>query len=253
MSITHLLILGLAAIAGGAVNALAGGGTLITFPVLTAVGVPFVSANITNTVALCPGYLGATIAQMRDLRGQSLRLWFLIPISIIGGVGGGILLLHTSDHVFAKTVPYLILLAVILMALQDQIRAFLLRKTGKTETSPFHEAWIILPILPAAVYGGYFGAGLSIITIAVLCVVINDSIIRLNALKQILAFSINTAACIFFLFSGKIVWSAALVMAVCALAGGALGGWMAGKVKPLTLRYIVIGIGTIVALYYFIH
>ena len=154
MSSLQLLIVGLAAIAGGAVNALAGGGTLITFPVLTAVGIPFISANITNTVALCPGYLGATFAQMRDLRGQSLRLWLLLPTSIIGGIGGGILLLYTSDQVFTRTVPYLILMAVLLMALQDRIRAFLMRSTGKAETASFHDAWSILPVLPAAVYGG---------------------------------------------------------------------------------------------------
>jgi uncharacterized membrane protein YfcA len=253
MSITQLVIVGLAAIAGGAVNALAGGGTLITFPVLTAVGIPIVSANITNTVALCPGYLGATFAQMKDLRGQAQRLWLLLPTSILGGIGGGILLLHTSDRIFAKTVPYLILMAVILMALQDQIRAFLLRNSEKKEHQSLSEAWTILPVLPAAIYGGYFGAGVSIIIIAVLCVVLSDSIIRLNALKQALAFSINVAASIFFLFSGQIVWSAALVMAVCALAGGAFGGWMAGKVRPMTLRYIVIGIGTIVAIYYFLR
>ena len=86
MSVLHLLIVGLAAVAGGAVNALAGGGTLITFPMLTAVGIPVVSANITNTVALCPGYLGATFAPMKDLRGQSLRLWLLLPVGVLGGI-----------------------------------------------------------------------------------------------------------------------------------------------------------------------
>ena len=104
-------LIALAAIAGGAVNALAGGGTLITFPMLTAVGIPAVAANITNTVALCPGYLGATIAQMKDLRGQGQRLWFLLPASVLGGIVGGILLLKTGEQVFRTLVPFLILFA----------------------------------------------------------------------------------------------------------------------------------------------
>ncbi len=122
MSGFDLFVVGLAATAGGAVNALAGGGTLITFPVLTAVGVPAVSANITNTVALCPGYLGAAFAQMKDLRGQSLRLWLLLPVGALGGIGGGVLLLNTGDQVFRKLVPFLILMAVVLLASQDRLR-----------------------------------------------------------------------------------------------------------------------------------
>ncbi len=252
MDIVQLLTVGLAAIAGGAVNALAGGGTLITFPVLTAVGVPIVAANITNTVALCPGYLGATFAQLKDLRGQGLRLWLLLPVGVLGGIGGGVLLLHTDDKIFRAVVPYLIMMAVVIMAMQDRIRAWLLRRAGKAEGVSLHDAWVLLPIIPAAVYGGFFGAGVSIIVIAVLGLVLHDSIVRLNALKQAVSFAINTAAAIFFLFSGKVVWSAALVMAVGALAGGVLGGRLAGRIKPHMLRRIVIVIGTVVALIYFI-
>ncbi len=253
MSIIHLLIVGLAAVAGGAVNALAGGGTLITFPMLTAVGVPVVAANITNTVALCPGYLGATFAQMKDLRGQSLRLWLLLPVCVLGGIGGGILLLHTGDQFFRKIVPFLIIIAVVLMAVQDKLREWLMRRAGKSGVATLHDAWTILPIIPAAVYGGFFGAGVSVIVIAVLGLVLEDSLIRLNALKQALSFTINIAAAIFFLFSGHVVWSAALVMAVGALAGGALGGRLAGRISPRRLRSIIILIGSIVALIYLVR
>ncbi|MGE5249629.1 MAG: TSUP family transporter, partial [Bacteroidota bacterium] len=109
----------LAALAAGAVNALAGGGTLITFPMLTAVGVPAVAANVTNTVALCPGYFGGTLAQWNDLRGQKGRLLLLIPASILGGVAGGFLLLQTGEKLFKDLVPFLILLASGLLAVQD--------------------------------------------------------------------------------------------------------------------------------------
>ena len=105
MDLLSFIIVGLAAVAGGAVNALAGGGTLITFPVLMAMGIPAVPANITNTVALCPGYLGGTFAQLRDLRGHERHLWFLAPAGVLGGIAGGILLLNTGESMFRALVP----------------------------------------------------------------------------------------------------------------------------------------------------
>jgi len=121
---------GLAALAAGAVNALAGGGTLITFPMLTFLGIPAIPANVTNTVALCPGYFGGTLAQWNDLRGQKNRLWIVVPASIVGGVIGGFLLLQTGERLFRELVPYLILLASGLLAIQDPVRAWLLRRMG---------------------------------------------------------------------------------------------------------------------------
>lgn len=243
------VLVGLAAVAAGAVNALAGGGTLITFPMLTAVGIPAVAANVTNTVALCPGYLGATLAQSNDLRGQKRRLWLALPAGIIGGVVGGILLLNTGERVFRALVPFLILLASGLLAVQDPVRAWLVRRSGQTG-STISEQWAALPVGLAAIYGGYFGAGLSVIVLAVLGLTLDDNLTRLNALKQAISFSVNTAAAIFFLFSGQVVWSAVLVMAVGALVGGALGGRLAGRIKPATLRWIVVVIGVVVALIY---
>jgi uncharacterized membrane protein YfcA len=116
------LIWSVGALAAGAVNALAGGGTLITFPLLTAVGLPAVAANVTNTVALCPGYLGGTLAQAKDLKDQKRRLWILVPASIIGGVVGGILLLNTGEKLFRDLVPWLILLASALLLIGDPVR-----------------------------------------------------------------------------------------------------------------------------------
>lgn len=253
MDVLNLFIIGLAAVAGGAVNALAGGGTLVTFPMLTAVGVPVVAANVTNTVALCPGYLGATFAQMEDLKGQQLRLWILLPAGMIGGICGGFLLLHTGDQLFRKLVPFLILAAVGLLAAQDMLRAWIIGRAGREEGATLHDAWVILPIVPAAVYGGYFGAGVSVIVLAMLGLVLEDSLTRLNALKQAVSFSINIAAAIFFLFSGRVVWTAAVVMALGALAGGALGGRLAGRIHPVLLRRIVVAAGIAIALAYLVH
>lgn len=253
MDIMQLMLVGLAAVAGGVVNALAGGGTLITFPVLMAVGVPAVSANITNTVALCPGYLGGTFAQLRDLKGQSLRLWIVLPAGVLGGIGGGYLLLNTGEQVFRAVVPYLIFMAVALMAVQDRLRALILRGAGKAEGASLHDAWVLVPIIPAAIYGGFFGAGVSIIVVAVLGLVLHDNIVRLNALKQAVSFAINIAAAVYFLFSGQVVWAAALVMAVGAIAGGVLGGRLAGRISPKVLRGLVIVIGTVVGIIYLVR
>jgi hypothetical protein len=116
-----------------------------------------------------------------------------------------------------------------------------------------HITWTAIPLFLAAIYGGYFGAGLSVIILAVLGLMLSDSIIVLNALKQILSFSVNVAAAVFFLFSDEIVWPAALVMAVFSLIGGAIGGRLAGRIKPSTLRLVVVVIGVVVAFIYFIR
>lgn len=248
----EFILIGLGALAAGAINALAGGGTLITFPLLTAVGIPAVAANVTNTVALCPGYLGGTLAQAKDMEGQKRRLLILIPASIIGGVAGGILLLNTGEKLFRDLVPWLILLASALLAVADPVRNWLQRRAGKNGGVPDMTMGAILPVGIAAVYGGYFGAGLSVIVLAVLGLTITDTLTRLNGLKQAIGFSVNTAAAIFFVFSGDVVWAAALVMAVFALIGGALGGRLAGRIKPGTLRLLVVAIGVAVSIIYFI-
>jgi len=250
---SEYLLLGLAAIAAGFVNALAGGGTLITFPTLTFVGVEAVTANITNTVALLPGYLGGTFAQKKDLAGQRKRLWLFIPAGFIGGLIGGYLLLNTGEKLFSQLVPYLILLACGLLAIQDRLRAWLVQRLARNQGQSPSEAWAVLPVGLAAIYGGYFGAGLSVIILAVLGLVLNDSLIRLNALKQVISFSANLAAALFFVFSGKVLWPVALVMAVGALLGGALGGRLAGRIQPRTLRTVVIIIGLVVAIIYLVR
>jgi uncharacterized membrane protein YfcA len=247
----ELFLSGLAALAAGVVNALAGGGTLITFPALTFLGVPAVSANVTNTVALCPGYIGGTWAQRNDLRGQSARLWMVVPAGAIGGLLGGFLLLQTGEKLFRELVPYLILLASGLLAVQDTVRAWLAKRLSQGHSARL-ERWTPLVAGLGSVYGGYFGAGLGVILMAALGLTLEDSMTRLNALKQSISLATNVAAAIFFLFSGQVVWQVALAMAAGALIGGTLGGKIAGKVKPSTLRWTVIGIGLFVSVVYFV-
>jgi len=243
---------GLAALAAGAINALVGGGTLITFPVLTFLGIPAVAANVTNTVALCPGYLGGTLAQWNDLQGQKGRLWLIVPASIMGGVLGGYLLLQTGDKVFKNLVPYLILLASGLLAIREPVRKWLIHRMGEHHGARLEKlTW--LPVSVASVYGGYFGAGLSVIVLSALGLTLEDSLTRLNALKQAVAFSVNVAAAIFFVFSGQVNWPFAIVMAIGALIGGTLGGKLAGHIKPATLQWTVVVVGVVVSIIYFIR
>lgn len=247
-----LLWIGLAAVAAGLVNALAGGGTLITFPTLVALGVPAVAANITNTVALCPGYLGASLAQKGDLRGQRRRLLVLVPAAAVGGLLGGALLLATSERAFRGLVPYLILAATALLAAQEPLRRWLLRRMAHGGSHGL-EPWAALPVGLAAVYGGYFGAGMSVMVLAVLGLMLDDELTRANAIKQTMALTVNVTAGLFFLASGQVVWPAAAVMAVGALLGGALGGRLAGRVRPALLRRIVVAVGLAVGLIYLVR
>lgn len=248
-SLGNWLVLFLAAAGAGAVNAIAGGGTLISFPTLTALGLPAVTANVTNTVALTPGYLGATLAQARDLRGQERRVWLLVPVGALGGLVGGFLLLLTTERLFRSLVPYLILLASGLLAAQPRVRAWVISRQ-RDGSPPRHPIWVAAPVFAAAVYGGYFGAGLSVIILAVLGVTLDDNLTRLNALKQAIAFAVNVAAALFFVFSGRVLWPAALVMAVGAIIGGVIGGRVAGRISPTLLRRLVVAVGISVGLYY---
>ena len=252
MPFLHHFFAFLTATAAGMINALAGGGTLLTFPTLLAIGLSPISANVTNTVALWPGSLGGTLAQASDLKGQKKRLWIALPAGILGGLTGGILLLHTTEKLFANLVPFLILLAASLLAVQTPLRLWLTRRQELGKAKSIAEAWIFLPVFLGAIYGGYFGAGLGIILLAVLGLLLNDTLTHLNVLKQIISFSANLAAASLFVFSGKVVWSVALVMMAGALLGGTFGGRLAGRVKPNTLRWIVVTIGFIVGMIYLV-
>jgi len=249
MDLTMIAITFIAAIAAGVVNAIAGGGTLITFPLLTALGLPALSANITNTVALCPGYLGGTWAQRKELKEQSRHLALLLSFGIAGGVAGGFLLLKTGEKRFTTLIPWLILFATILIAIQPVAKKII---AGKKISGDSHR-WIsvVFILIPATLYGGYFGAGVSIIILAALGLMYNESITSLNALKQLMSLCINVAAAVFFLFSNLINWPIALVMAVGAIAGGYLGGKLAGIINPTTLRWVIVIIGLAVSIYYF--
>jgi uncharacterized membrane protein YfcA len=237
-----LLLLFLAAIGAGFVNALAGGGSIFTFPVLVAVGVPPVTANVTNTIALCPGYFGGVVAQKSDLARQERRLLALLPVAALGGVAGAWLLTRTSDAAFRDLIPFLVIGACLLLAVQDRLRALLQRRFARIGL-----AWAIPPVFLAAIYGGYFGVALSVMFLAMLGLALDDSLTRLNALKQAMSLACNVAAALYFAIGATVVWSAAGAMAVGALLGGWAGGKAASTVSPALLRLLVIAIGLVIA------
>jgi uncharacterized membrane protein YfcA len=248
----------LAALAAGGLNAIAGGGTLISFPVLTAIGLSPVAANVTNTVALCPGFFGGTFAQRRDLVGQGRRLAIVVPVGVAGGILGGVLLFWSGERTFDALVPFLILMAAGLLASQETIAGWLGHRTLSDGSSAPHphgpsEVFAALPVAAGAVYGGYFGAGLGVILLATLGLALRDSFTRLNALKQVIALAVNLSAAIFFAFSGQVAWDVALVMAVGALVGGSVGGRFASRVRPRLLRRIVVAIGVVIGIIYLVR
>lgn len=251
MELYDFIIAFFAALGAGFVNALAGGGTLITFPVLVALGIPPVAANVTNTVALCPGYFGGTYAQRKDFIPQKHLLWQILPVAIIGGIAGGVLLLFTPEDSFRTLIPYLILAATVILAMQEKLKKWLSDRRAKTASGKISHIPMYLLVFSAAVYGGYFGAGLGVVLIAVLGIVINDTLTRLNALKQATSFCINITAAVYFCFSGLVVWPYVVVMIAGSLGGGILGGRLAGKIKPVILRWVIVIIGFVIAIIYF--
>jgi hypothetical protein len=180
-------------------------------------------------------------------------LWIVLPAAFLGGLLGGILLLQTGEKLFTNLVPFLILVASALLAIQNPVRAWLTKRQQQGVERHAGSFWVAFPVFLAAIYGGYFGAGLSVIVLAVLGLILNDSLTRLNALKQAIAFTANIAAALFFVFSGKVHWIIALVMMVGALLGGLLGGRLAGKVKPSVLRVMVVSIGFLVGIIYLVR
>ncbi|MCU1395208.1 MAG: putative rane protein [Ilumatobacteraceae bacterium] len=238
----------LAAAGAGLVNAIAGGGTLISFPVLTAIGVPSVRANSTNTVSLLPGYLGGVSAQHDDLKGLSASVRPQLVAAALGGLLGSVLLIITSESVFRTLVPFLILASAILLATQDRLRGWIFKPGVQHESHVFAQ---VACVGVAAVYGGYFGAGLGIMLIAVLGLFSDLPLNRLNAIKLLLAFIVNLFAAAFLSFSGKVEWSLVLVMAPAALIGGNLGGRLAKVLPPKKLRVFVVLFGVVVAIIYF--
>ena len=198
MDLTEAAGLAAAAFAAGAVNAVAGGGSLISFPALVAAGYPSKAANVTNTVALWPGYLGGSLGYRRELETQRRRVALLAVPSVVGAIAGSAVLLSTPEDAFEAIVPFLIMFAVVLMLFQDRLSAFAQRHRLDAQHEE-HVPWTLHgAMLLLAAYGAYFGAGLGILTLAALSILLPDDLQRSNALKGMTSLLINAAAVVYF-------------------------------------------------------
>ena len=241
-----------AGLLAGAVNAVAGGGTLISFPALLAAGLPAVSANTTSSVGLLAGYVGGSVGYRRELAGQGPRIRALAVVSVLGGVLGAVLLLVTPADAFRSLVPYLVLLSCALLAAQPRLAAYVKRRRPVPDPDapePRHDIspLVLVGVGLASVYGSYFGAGLGVLLLAVLGVLLQDGLQRLNALKGLLSLIVNLVGVLVFAFSGTVDWAFAGILAVSALAGGYFGVGIARKVPAEVLRGAVVVFGTVVA------
>ncbi len=251
MSILEVIGLAAAAFVAGAINAVAGGGSLISFPALLAAGYPAKPANVTNTVAIWPGTLGGAMAYRSELGHQRTRIIFLLAPAILGALAGSALLLLTSGATFRTIVPFLILTGVAIMVFQEPLGRFLERRNAVSTGADHVPLSLQAVVFLAAIYGGYFGAGLGVILLAFLSIMLPDDLHQSNALKGVLAMVVNGIAASVFVFSGLVEWGPAALMAAFAVAGGYLGVGLARKLKPVWLRRVVIVYGTIAAIVLF--
>ncbi len=238
LTASQAVLIGLAAVGAGLVNAIAGGGTLLTFPALLAVGVPPVAANATNTLALWPGQLSGAFAYSTHIQDEKKMAVLLAVPSILGGLLGSWLLLFLPAKTFEAAVPWLIFFACALLGFQGSIKKLLSKVRGSDHPAAL---WIIMFLI--SVYGGYFGAGMGILMLAGMGILLASSAQHANALKVLFSFMVNGVAAIYFLFKAPIHVYAGLLMAVGAALGGWLGARRAPKLPPIGVRVVSIGIG----------
>jgi hypothetical protein len=256
MHIGHALTVMAAAFLAGAINSIAGGGTLVSFPALMGIGMTGQQANVTSTLALWPGSIGGFWGHREDLVGIREFALRLMPPSLLGGALGAWLMLVTPQKVFDQLVPWLILVATILLAANDPVNR-LLKKMGSHDRTPGWWIGAMVFQFIVGIYGGYFGAGIGILMLAALSLLGLTDIHQMNGLKNLLALCINGVAIFAFLameflrHPGNVQWTYMLVMAVAAGLGGLFGSHMAHRVGRKTVRVGVVSIGFILSAWYF--
>jgi uncharacterized protein len=244
------VVLALVGFAAGAINAAAGGGSLVTFTALIAVGYPSLVANVTNNVAVSPGYATGVWGYRRELRGQRRRIVPLAAVSAFGSLVGVGLFLKSSQQAFDSVVPFLVLTACALLAVQPAIS----RRIGESPGEGEHPG-VVSPVgqTLAAVYGGYFGAALGVAVLALLGTLLNDSLQRLNALKALLQLVIGGTAALGFALFTPVAWIAVAIVGPASLAGGLVGARLAKRVSGRVLRVGVVAYGVVAAVWLFLR
>jgi uncharacterized membrane protein YfcA len=272
MDILQIILLFAAAAIAGALNSVAGGGSFISFPMLVATGIPSIQANATNTVALWPGSAASVGAYRDELNTQRRVLVPLCTISVIGGLLGAIVLLNTPAATFDKLIPFLLAFATLVFAFSGRISRWIRERSGGKQDqqngqaeqeislelkdggpSLFTLVGVCLLQLIVATYGGFFGAGIGIMMLAVLSLMGMENIHKMNALKTLLATFINGVATLSFILAGKVYWPQALLMIVGSILGGYYGAYYAKKVDPVLVRRFVIVVGCVLTVFFFIR
>jgi uncharacterized protein len=235
-------------VAAGTVNTIVGAGSLLTFPTLLFLGYPPLVANVSNTVGLVAGSISGAIGYRRELAGQRTRARPLLIAAAFGGLTGGCLLLVLPPSAFARLVPVLILMACGLVAIQPRLSAWVLARRARSGVVHVGGGWmLVLGVYLTGIYGGYFGAAQGVILIALLSILVDDDLQRLNGLKNLIAVVINAIAAILFVLLAPVAWVPAVLLAIGSIVGGQLGAVVGRRLSPLALRAAIVTVGTIVA------
>lgn len=244
MDLGEVALLLAAGLAAGVVNAVAGGGSLVSFPALIAVGLPPVAANVTNSVAVSPGYLASVAGARSQLRGQGRRVAQLLVTATVGTTAGSLLLLHSPERAFEVVVPFLVLGATALLAFQDPLR----RLVGHPHVASPARAAVSLHVMVAlaGVYGGYFRPALGVILMALLALVIDETMPRLNALKNVGQAVIGMVTVAIFGFFGPVEWLAVAVLVPTTILGGYAGARLAPRLPRVWWRVGIVMFGTVI-------
>ncbi|WP_306204500.1 sulfite exporter TauE/SafE family protein [Actinoplanes sp. RD1] len=244
MSIWEALALLGAGLAAGGINAIAGGGSLISFPILVGIGLPGVAANVTNALSVAPGYFASALSSRPELTGQRPRILRIIPTVVAGTLGGSALLLLTPREAFDYVVPFLVLGATAMMAFQTKLRGL----TGHPERHTPRKAALLLhlTVFLCGLYGGYFNAALGVLLIAGLSLVLDESIKRIGALKNVLSAVVGSTTVLIYSIFGPVNWAAVAVLVPATVVGGVLGARLARRLPAALLRRLIIGFGAVV-------
>ncbi|MFJ5677161.1 sulfite exporter TauE/SafE family protein [Streptomyces sp. NPDC093097] len=236
-----------AGLGAGTINTIVGSGTLITFPVLLAVGLPPVTANVSNSLGLVPGSVSGALGYRRELRGQRGRVLRLATAALIGGLAGAVLLLALPSSAFDAVVPALIAVALVLVVVQPRLAAAVRARRARNGTTAHRDGGLALftGLLLASVYGGYFGAAQGIIYLSLMGVLLSDDLQRINALKNVLTALVNAVAAVFFLFVAHFDWTAVLLIAVGSALGGQIGARIGRRLPPNALRAVIVVVGLV--------
>jgi uncharacterized membrane protein YfcA len=243
LDFAHAAVAFAAAFLAGAINSIAGGGTLVSFPVLIWLGLNSVTANATSTVAIWPGTVGSIWGYRRELRQAEPRFRVLIVPSLVGGITGALLLRWTPPAIFDRLVPFLILFATLLFMAQEPVQRMLNTADAEAHKSTRWLVGALLFQLAVGIYGGYFGAGIGILMLAALSILGLSDIHEMNSLKVVFGGSINGIAAAYFIWARMVYWPDVLIMAIAAIVGGYGGAGIARKLGRTTVRRIVIAIG----------